>query len=84
MAKFQIKMLTPLIKDDISHCYFLETPISDFESQSSSDLFLKNSDGELPSKSLWTVNTFSYTFDEKISFHKHGQKELSFSMLKNI
>ena len=54
----------------LSELSFLETPISDFKSQDmENNVFLK---------------TYSYSFNEKISKHKHGQKELSFSMLRNI
>lgn len=54
----------------LSESSFLETPISDFKSQDF--------------KKVLFSNNYSYSFGEKFSMHKHGQKELSFSMLRNI
>ena len=73
MSSFKIKLLTPI--ETTNGSQFLETTISEFYSQTLED---KNSNNILNKK-----NSFSYTFDEKISIHKNGQKELSFSMLKN-
>ena len=73
MSSFKIKLLTPIEATNGSQ--FLETTISEFYSQT-----LQNKD---TSNIFDKKNSFSYTFDEKISIHKNGQKELSFSMLKN-
>ena len=73
MSSFKIKLLTPIEATNGSQ--FLETTISEFYSQ-----ILQNKD---TSDIFDKKNSFSYTFDEKISIHKNGQKELSFSMLKN-
>lgn len=73
MSSFKIKLLTPIEATNGSQ--FLETTISEFYSQT-----LENKN---PNNILDKKNSFSYTFDEKISIHKNGQKELSFSMLKN-
>lgn len=77
MAKFKIKLLTSRLNTVNNLVNFLETPISEFYDQS--DVYRhQNKD--------WNSREFvyCYSFNEKISFHLNGQKELSFSMLRNI
>jgi hypothetical protein len=76
MAKFTIKLLTSRLGSNNSYSTYLETPISDFLDPI-----------ELQMQSSTTLNKkhgYCYTFNEKISLHQNGQKELSFSMMKNI
>lgn len=76
MAKFTIKLLTSRLGSNNSYSTYLETPISDFLDPI-----------ELQTQSSTTLNKkhgYCYTFNEKISLHQNGQKELSFSMMKNI
>ena len=78
MAKFQIKLLTSK-KDSFNNTIgFLETPISEFYRQEES-FNIKKDDNVLNQR-----NTYCYTFNEKLSIHQNGQKEFSFSMIKNI
>lgn len=81
MANFKINLLTPMLKTaDINKTggstHFLESTISEFYSQ---EQVYSNS-----LQSFGFKTTFCHTFNEKISLHKNGQKELTFSMLKNI
>lgn len=81
MAQFQIKLLTSILKtkQDIGVSNFLETPISEFYNQT----FTKNEE-DTTTNITNQKNTFCYTFNEKFSIHKNSQKELTFSMLRNI
>ena len=62
MSSLKIKLLTPIEATNGSQ--FLETTISEFYSQT---LENKNSNNILDKR-----NSFSYTFDEKITIHKNG------------
>lgn len=83
MAQFKIYLLTPSVVDVNEENSFnqrtsyLKTTISEFYSQQ-----------EEFNKGIKTLtdqkNTYTFTFDEKIAFHKNAQKELTFSMLRNI
>ena len=81
MAKFQIKMLTSRIDNDLNTVSYIETPITEFYSQS--DIY-ENQQDAAKNILLNQLNTYCYTFNEKVSFHTNGQKELQFSMLRNI
>ena len=74
MSFFIIKLLSPTsFKSGIA---FLETTISEFYNQESYNSNLNNFANR--------NETYCYTFNEHFSIHKNGQKELTFSMLKNI
>ena len=77
MAKFQIKLLTSRISS-LDNATFLEAPMTEFYNQM--DVYENRMQGSFQSQQ----NTYCYTFNEKVSFHTNGQKELQFSMLKNI
>jgi hypothetical protein len=77
MSKFQIKLLTSRVNNTNNVVNFLETPISEFYDQSTT---YRDLESNFSSRDY----VYCYSFDEKISFHTNGQKELSFSMLKNI
>lgn len=76
MAKFKLFLLTPQTKD--GGTIYLKTPISEFYSQQTKNIVneLKN----LPEQK----NSYCYSFDEKLSLHTNAQKELTFSMVRNI
>ena len=77
MAKFKIKLLTSQLDDTTNSVSYLETPISEFYDQST---VYYSKDNEWQDRKY----TYCYSFNEKVSFHMNGQKDLSFSMLKNI
>ena len=83
MAQFKIYLLTPSVVDVNEENSFnqrtsyLKTTISEFYSQQEE---FNNGVKDLKNQK----NTFTFTFDEKIAFHKNAQKELTFSMLRNI
>lgn len=76
MAKFTIKLLTSRLGSDNSYSTYLETPISEFVDQIEQQQGIKGS--------LNQKRNYCYTFNEKISLHQNGQKEFSFSMMKNV
>ena len=83
MAQFKIYLLTPSVVDVNEENSFnqrtsyLKTTISEFYSQKEEfNKGVKDFENQ--------KNTFTFTFDEKIAFHKNAQKELTFSMLRNI
>ena len=76
MAKFQIKLLTPIFISSHSatstdKASFLETLIGDFETKTYKD-----------NDELAQNHEFSYTFNEKFSIHLNAQKDLTFSMMR--
>lgn len=80
MAQFKIDLLTPSVVETTNNEFNFSTPylvtrISEFYKQT--DEF---------NNTNWTQqqNTYTFTFDEKVSFHKNAQKELTFSMLRNV
>lgn len=76
MAQFKINLLTPqMTQNQNNGVYFLETPISEFYNQ------IDEFNNQQINKQK---NTYCYTFNEKFSVHANGQKEFSFSMLRNI
>lgn len=75
MASFILKLLTPTVSNGFS---FLESTISEFYSQE--DEYNNTNENTIENRH----RSFCYTFNEKLSLHKNAQKELSFSMLKNI
>ena len=77
MSKFQIKLLTSRLNTINNVVNFVETPISEFSDQLGVFRGLENN-------FLDRDHVYCYSFNEKASFHTNGQKELSFSMLKNI
>lgn len=77
MSKFQIKLLTSRLNTTNNVVNFVETPISEFSDQLGVFRGLENN-------FLDRDHVYCYSFNEKASFHTNGQKELSFSMLKNI
>ena len=62
---------------------YLETPISEFydqlEVEQSKQKYNMYNSGWKNRK-----HSYCYTFDERVSFHENGQKELNFSMMRNI
>ena len=80
MAQFKLFLLTPITttKDTLDQKLIRlhKTIISEFYSQESTLAENKNF-----SSNKWT---YCYSFDEKLSLHKNGQKEFTFSMLKNL
>ena len=84
MAQFKIELLTPTVESmDVSNYFgrrtqFLQDTISEFYSQQEEYAY----EGE--GFNSTTNRTFCYTFNEKFSKHTNAQKDLSFSMLKNI
>ena len=75
MAHFKLYLLTPAAKNSFDGSFrFLKTIISEFYSQT------LESQKEI---SFSKTNTFCYSFNEKLSIHTNGQKEFSFSMIKN-
>lgn len=88
MAQFKIDLLTPSVVETTNNEFNFSTPylvtrISEFYKQT--DEFNSKQTDEL-SNIAWTQqqNTYTFTFDEKVSFHKNAQKELTFSMLRNV
>lgn len=81
MAKFRIKLLTPLLsdKDTIYTDAFLETEITSFNNKN--QLVKRKTDAILEKCS---VQNFSHTYDEEVSFHLNSQKELKFKMNRKI
>ena len=77
MSKFQIKLLTSRLNTVNNVVNFIETPISEFSDQIGVFRGLENNFSD-------RGYVYCYSFNEKASFHTNGQKELSFSMLKNI
>lgn len=75
MAYFRINLLTPQTNTNTQGVCFLETPISEFYNQQ--DVY----NSKTFSKRQYT---YCYTFNEKFSSHDNGQKELTFSMMRNI
>ena len=73
---FIIKLLTPTSSNS-KRISFLETTISEFYSQE--EVYSTNQNNFSNRK-----ETYCYTFNEHFAMHTNGQKELSFSMLKNI
>ena len=77
MAYFKLYLLTPAVDNThygVSH--FLKTIISEFYPQEKK---INNS----PSETITSQrNTFCFSFNEKISLHKNGQKDFSFSMIR--
>lgn len=73
---FIIKLLTPTSSNS-KRISFLETTISEFYSQE--EAYSTNQNNFSNRK-----ETYCYTFNEHFAMHTNGQKELSFSMLKNI
>ena len=76
MAQFQLYLLTYTINDSGKRIV-LKTPISEFYNQE--DVYLTNQN-RFENK----IHSFCYSFDEKLSIHTNSQKELTFSMVKNI
>lgn len=77
MAKFKLKLLTSQFNTTGSTITYLEDTISEFQDQES---VYKSNKFDIQNREY----TYCYTFNEKFSLHKNGQKDLSFSMLKNI
>lgn len=75
MAHFKLYLLTPINDSDLSK--FIKTPISVFDSQ------IVNNKRPLDVFGLPKQN-YCYTYNEKVSFHQNGQKELSFSMDRKL
>ena len=77
MAKFKINLLTSQLDNTTNSVSFLETTMSEFYDQST--VFNSN-------KETWNKrkHVYCYTFNEKLALHTNGQKDFSFSMLKNI
>ena len=75
MANFKLYLLTPVNDQDLSN--FIKTPLSIFNSQ------IVNNKRPLDVFNL-PEQTFCYTYNEKVSFHQNGQKELSFSMDRKL
>ena len=73
---FIIKLLTPTSSNS-KRISFLETTISEFYSQEEA---YSNNQNNFSNRK----ETYCYTFNEHFSMHTNGQKELSFSMLRNI
>lgn len=73
---FIIKLLTPTSSNS-KRISFLETTISEFYSQE--EAYSTNQNNFSTRK-----ETYCYTFNEHFAMHTNGQKELSFSMLRNI
>ena len=76
MAKFKLNFLTSRLNTTSNVVTFLETPISEFYDQE--EIYRNNNN------KFNRGHVYCYSFNEKISFHLNGQKELSFSMLRNI
>ena len=74
MAQFILKLLTPTLDND--GLRFLETTISEFYSQTEEQKVA----GEFHNQR----HSFCYSFNEKLNLHQNTQKELSFSMLRNV
>ena len=81
MAKFKIKLLTPLLSDQdtIYTDAFLEAEITSFNNKSQT--IKKETDKVLEKCS---IQNFSHTYDEEVSFHLNSQKELKFKMNRKI
>ena len=89
MAKFKIRLITPNNDklDDLKSLNqeetFLAATITDYDDQRSSYRQQKEEKTALTTLSSDNASlaiTNSYTYNEKISLHKHGQKELSFNI----
>ena len=73
MAHFKLYLLTPAAKNSADGSFrFLKTIISEFYHQKPNN-----------NSTLVQNNSFCYSLNEKLSIHKNGQKEFSFSMIKN-
>lgn len=75
MAYFKLSLLTPKFGEK----KYSSQVFSEFYSQE--DLFNYNKE-VLKEKKFITKNTFCYSYDESISLHFNGQKDLSFKMLQ--
>ena len=88
MAHFQIKLLTSRLGEInnttiqlgdslLKPVNYLETPISEFYNQQ---------EVEESKNNAWDdrIHNYCYTFNEKVSFHTNGQKQLTFSMSRNV
>lgn len=75
MAYFKLSLLTPKFGEK----KYSSQVFSEFYSQE--DLFNYNKE-VLKKKKFITKNTFCYSYDESISLHSNGQKDLSFKMLQ--
>ena len=77
MANFKIKLLTSRLNTTNGVVNFIETPISEFYDQQE---VYKNQNKKWSERQ----HVYCYSFNEKVSFHSNGQKELSFSMMRNV
>lgn len=92
MAYFKIYLLTTDTNTDRGTTSFLQTPISEFYSQNqtfnSRQQYLINNNNQWVENNQFAIsnqlNTYCFTFNEKLSIHTNGQKDLSFSMTKNV
>lgn len=88
MAHFQIKLLTSRLGEInnttvqlgdslLKPVNYLETPISEFYNQQ---------EVEESKNNAWDdrIHNYCYSFNEKVSFHTNGQKQLTFSMSRNV
>lgn len=84
MAQFKLNLLTSIINSTGDVVKYLETPISEFYDQL--EVAQSKQKYNLDSRNGWSnrKHVYCYTFDENVSFHTNGQKELSFSMLRDI
>ena len=84
MAQFKINLLTSIINTTSDVVKYLETPISEFYDQLDIEQAKQNNQSD--PNSGWSDRryTYCYTFDENVSFHINGQKEFSFSMMRNV
>ena len=83
MAQFILKLLTPTLSD--GRLRYLETTISEFYNQvEEHNLSQLNSMKTQEEVFTNRKHSFCYSFNEKLSIHTNSQKELSFSMLRNV
>lgn len=83
MAYFKISLLTPRYKN--SDIYFIEDAITEWDSPLKEYSLVTEEEKEAGiHKHPLSFNIHSLTYNEKFTKHQNGQKELTFSMNKNI
>ena len=83
MAKFKISLITSIngdknINSTKDQSTFIPTVISNYNSQ------IKFNDSNAILARANPENSFSYTYNEKLSIHQNAQKELSFDMDRKL
>lgn len=89
MANFRLKLITPnndkyfSLASGETRESFLTSIITDFNSQTMQFQHNKQVD-YTQENSLHASYTSAFTYNEKLSEHKHGQKELTFQMDEKV